>query len=433
MSFGVLLRRYRLRSGQTQEELADRSGISARTISLLETGRRRAPRMASARLLVDALKLLPEEGAALLAAIHGTVPAASVCADLQRYLPPDVPDFIGRDAELQRLLDSVRQASPPVVVAVDGIAGVGKTSFAVRAGHALADTFPDGQYFLDLHGQAPGRPPMTPADALAALLRMAGLRQEQIPATLEGRAAAWRVAVAGRRLLIVLDDAAAVDQIRPLLPGAGAILVTSRPRLLGLAGTVSLSLDVLRPAEAIRLFAGAAGERVDGDGPAVVAEIVELLGHLPLAIRLAAARIASRPHWTATDLLDRLRDHTRRLAELDVVGAGGVAGAFERSLRDIDVQQTRLLGLLAWHFRADFDPPAVAALAGLPQRQVEYILERLVDQHLLEQPGRGRYAMHGLLRDYIGTLAGAPERHAERRQSYGGPYGGPYRFLSRPA
>lgn len=426
MGFGVLLRRYRLRAGQTQEELAHRSGISPRTISLLETGRRRAPRMASARLLIDALNLSPEEGAALLGAVHGTAPAASAGVGLQRFLPSRVPDFTGREAELRRVVEAARQADPPGVVVIDGMAGVGKTSLAVAAGHGLAAAFPDGQYFLDLRGHAPGRPPLSPPDALAALLRMAGLEPERIPPTAEGRAAAWRAAVAGRRVLTVLDDAAGVEQIHPLLPGAGVVLVTSRARLFGPAGGVSFSLDVPPPAEACALFGRVAGERAACAGPGVVAEIVELLGRLPLAVRLAAARLASRPCWTAVDLLVRLRDDTRRLAELEVVGAGGVADAFESSLRDADAEQRRMVGLLARHFPADFDPSAVAALAGLPQRQVEYVLERLVDRHLLRQPGRGRYAMHVLLRDHLVTRPGALAETRRGRDDA-------YRLLSRPA
>jgi transcriptional regulator with XRE-family HTH domain len=434
MGFGALLRKYRLRAGQTQEELARRSGISARTISLLETGKRRAPRMVSARLMIDALQLPAEEGAALLAATHGTAPAASAFEDLQRFLPYDVPDFTGRDAELQWLLTTVRHTNSPTVVAIDGMAGVGKTILAVHAGHALAGMFPDGQYFLDLHGFTPENRPMDPADALTALLRMVGLRPDQIPSTLDGRAAAWRAAVAGRRVLIMLDNAAAAEQIRPVLPGGGMTVVTSRRRLLGLAGAIPLSLEVLPPAEAITLFTRVAGERAmsDGaaDGWAVVAEIVALIGYLPLAIRLAAARFANRPHWTAADLLVRLRDDTRRLAELDIVGNCGVTGAFELSLQDIDAIQARMLNLLGRHSRADFDLPAVAALAGMPPLQAEYILEQLVDKHLLLQPEQGRYALHGLLRDYTRTLAAADRvHHTERGQMYGDSN----RFLSRPA
>jgi hypothetical protein len=313
------------------------------------------------------------------------------------------------------------------------MAGVGKTSLALHASHALAGVFPDGQYFLDLQGHTQETRPMEPADALATLLHLAGLRPDQMPSTLEGRAAAWRAAVAGRQVLIVLDNVVAADQIRLVLPGDGMTVVTSRRRLFGLAGTTPLSLDVLSPADAITLFTRIAGERAVGDaaadGWAVAAEIVTLLGHLPLAIRLAAARVASRPHWTAADLLFRLRDDTRRLGELDAIGTCGVTKAFELSLRDVDAGQTRMVTLLGRHFRTDFDLPAVAALAGMPQRQAEYLLEQLVDQLL--QPRHGRYAVHNLLRDYARMLTAEPD-HSHHTEG-GQVYGDSRRFLSRPA
>ncbi len=320
-------------------------------------------------------------------------------------LPAEPGDFTGRAGELSRITAAARSGGERVtVLAVDGMAGAGKTALALRAARLLTPECPDGRLFLDLFGHTPGVEPLPPADALDTLLRAAGASADQIPDGTPARAAAWRARLAGKRVLLVLDNAATADQVRPLLPGAPGcvVLVTSRTRLAGLAEAQALSLPTLPPAEAVDLFGRVAGPAAAAD-PGTVSEVVGLCGHLPLAVTLAAARLRHRPTWTVADLRDRLRDQARRLGELRA-GDRALAPAFETSYRALPdpLRRTfRLLGLLPG---PDVDADAVAALAGLPTVEVE--LEQLLDVHLLEEPAAGRYRLHDLLRRFaIDTLA----------------------------
>jgi transcriptional regulator with XRE-family HTH domain len=421
-NFGSLLRAYRLRAGLTQDELAETSGVSARTISLLETGKRDRPRLASARLLADACGLDAEERAAFLGTTtsHRNAPGEYA----RSFLPRDVPDFVGRSAELRQLTRSIsvgRDESVRVTT-VDGMAGVGKTAFTIRAAHALADRYPDGQLYVDLRGFTPGQDPVEPAEALESLLYMVGARPGQIPPTIDGRSAAWRAALAGRQVLVVLDNANDPDLVHPLLPGTPGshVIVTSRRRLPSVDASVPVSLDVLEQSDAIALFVEVAGyQRVQGH-PDVVAEIVQLCGFLPLAVRTAAAKLLHRPGWTVEWLARQLRD--RRLSELTVNGTVGVAGSFSLSCRQLNAEQLRLFTLLGTFPGAVFDANCAAALTGLSPRMAESLLEDLVDHHLVMQPVAGRYMIHDLLRDHAKTLstelwpgAGALTRASARR------------------
>ncbi|NEB76467.1 helix-turn-helix domain-containing protein, partial [Streptomyces sp. SID14478] len=230
-------------------------------------------------------------------------------------LPRDVPDFTGRRAELTAVLAAVDSHR---VVAVDGMAGVGKTSLAVHAAHRLTADHPDGQLYVDLHGFTEGREPLDPDPALRMLLGALDVPSEKVPREgVEELAACWRSELAARRILVVLDNAADADQVRPLLPGAGAsvALITSRNRLLGLEEVPPVSLDVLSPQESAELLARASGES-DGSGgrlardPQAAAEVLRLCGHLPLALRLAAARLRHRPGWTVGILVARMAEGT---------------------------------------------------------------------------------------------------------------------------
>ncbi|MBP2329139.1 transcriptional regulator with XRE-family HTH domain [Kibdelosporangium banguiense] len=414
-SFGSLLRAYRLRAGMTQDELAETSGVSTRTISLLETGKRDRPRLASARLLAEAFGLATEERATFLGTTtshtvghrgHSHAPTAATCGS---FLPRDVPDFVGRSVELRRLLRSVpagRDESVRVTT-VDGMAGVGKTAFAIHAAHALADRYPDGQVYVDMRGFTPGRDPVEPVSALESLLYMVGGPPWRIPPTLDERSAAWRAALAGRRVLVVLDNANDPDQVHPLLPGTPGshVIVTSRRRMPSVDASVPVSLDVLEQGDAITLFVEVAGyHRVRGQLD-VVADIVQLCGFLPLAVRTAAAKLLHRPGWTVEWLADQLREQDRRLSELSVNGTVGVAGAFSLSCRQLDAEQLRLFTLLGTYPGADFDAHSAAALADVLPRVAESLLEDLVDHHLLIQPVAGRYMFHDLLRDHARALA----------------------------
>ncbi len=221
-------------------------------------------------------------------------------------LPYDLPDFYGRTADLDRLLSA---DGAVVINAINGMAGVGKTALAVHAAHRMVERYPDGQLFCDLHAHTPGAEPVEPETALELLLRMLGVAPEVIPEGLDARTARWRTELAGRKVLVVLDNAATAAQVRPLLPGTSdcLVLVTSRRRLGMIEGATMLSLDVLPPAEALELFGAVAGVRRVAAEPAAAAEVVRLCGYLPLAIRVAATRLAHRPMWTVVSLARRLQ------------------------------------------------------------------------------------------------------------------------------
>lgn len=324
-------------------------------------------------------------------------------------LPYDLPDFAGRGADLDRLLDPARTGAV-VISAIDGMAGIGKTALAVHAAHRLAGRYPDGQLFCDLHAHTAGAAPLTPEAALERLLRMLGVPPDAIPEDLDGRAARWRAELAGRRLLVVLDNAAGAAQVRPLLPGSprSLVLVTSRRRLGVLEGATVLSLDVLPPAEALSLFAAVSGRVPD----AAAGDVVELCGRLPLAIRIAATRLAHRPEWTVAELAARLRGPGDRLGEL-TLGDRGVGPAFALSYGQLAPAERRMFRLLGLHPGTDFDAWSAAALAGTTPDRARALLEALVDAHLLRPYGAGRYTFHDLLRSYARGVA--PRAGAGRR------------------
>ncbi|MEV4613012.1 BTAD domain-containing putative transcriptional regulator [Kitasatospora sp. NPDC049258] len=322
----------------------------------------------------------------------------------RRFLPYDITDFTGRGDEFGRLvaLADSAESSTLVVTAVDGMAGIGKTTLAVRAAHALADRYPDGQLFIDLHGHTPGQDPIAPATALDRLLRYVGVSPERIPDGVDQRAATWRSVLADQRVLVVLDNALDVRQVRPLLPGAGhaLVLITSRRRLAALDGAVNLSLEVLAPEDAADLFVRIAGrERTATDEREAIGDVAALCGWLPLAIRIAASRLRHRPAWTVAHLADRLRDRQRRLAEL-VAGDRSVAAAFEVSYLQLGEPQRRLFRLLGLHPGHDFDALTAAVLSGSTVAEAEVLLEELFDTHLLSQHTVGRYYFHDLIHQY---------------------------------
>ncbi|MFI9818094.1 AfsR/SARP family transcriptional regulator [Saccharothrix variisporea] len=319
-------------------------------------------------------------------------------------LPADAADFTGREHETKALLAAVEDEKR-TVVAVDGMAGVGKTTFAVHVAHLLADRYPDACLFLDLHAHTAGRSPTSTATALEVLLRALGVPKQDVPDGVDERSALLRATLAGHRVLLVLDNAESAAQVRPLLPGAAGSLavVTSRRRLVDLPAW-TLSLEVLPFPDALALFAGVVGDGRSERQPDAAAEVVRLCENLPLAIRLAAARLRSRPQWTVEHLAGRLGDGRRRLREL-AVGEMGVASAFELSHAALPADRRRLFRLLGLHPGADVDVEAAAALAGLDVEAVEPLLEDLVDVHLLQEPVPGRYRFHDLLRDHARKTA----------------------------
>jgi tetratricopeptide (TPR) repeat protein len=335
-----------------------------------------------------------------------------------RHLPTRVADFTGRSAE-RRWLDDLVTADGRTG-AINGMAGVGKTALAIDAAYRFADRYPDAQLWLDLHGHTPGQVPLDPAAALDTLLRRLGVPAERIPADPDERAALWRAELAGRRCVVVLDNAASAAQVRPLLADAPGtlVLVTSRCRLVALEGARSLSLEVLRPAEAADLLVQVAGgHRVAGDR-AALAEAVRLCGYLPLAIRVAGARLQHRPTWLVTHLVTRLNDERRRLAELTAEDLS-VATSFALSYQQISDDQRRAFRLLGLFPGADLDAHAAAALIGVELPAAERVLEGLVDTHLLEQPEPGRYRFHDLLRHHARHTAQDEEPESARHDATG--------------
>jgi tetratricopeptide (TPR) repeat protein len=339
-------------------------------------------------------------------------------------LPGDVADFAGRDRELRELLAVLpgqdETAQTVVIAAIDGMGGVGKTALAVHAAHRLADRYPDGQLFVDLHGHTPDRDPADPAAVLDSLLRATGVPGGHIPGSLEGRAALWRARLAGRRVLVLADNAASAAQVRPLIPGtAGCLaLVTSRRRLTSLDAARMLSLDTLPPDDALALFAAVAGARRTAAEPGPAREVLRLCGYLPLAIRISAARLAARPAWTISYLAGRLGDQQERLAEL-AAGDRSVAAALAVSYQQLTPAQQRLFRLLGLHPGPDFDAYLAAAAASITLAQARQVLEDLVDAHLLQQPAPGRYRFHDLLRDLAHATARQAEPDAARSEATG--------------
>lgn len=419
LGFGALLRQLRADAGLTQEELAGAASLSPRSISDLERGINLTARKETARLLADALRLSGPSRAQFELAASGraapvpeTDPAAADGPELTaaRTLPRDIGSFTGRNTELERLLGQFGGASGGVVAihAIGGMAGVGKTTLAVRAAHRLAPRFPDGQFFLPLHGHTPGQLPVEPADALASLLVTAGVAARQIPVGTDARAARWRDYLAGRKVLLVLDDATGYQQVSPLLPGTGEsmVLITSRRRLTALADAESISLDTLSPSEACVLLTRLAGrpELDRKDSPA--AEITRMCGYLPLAICMVAGQLRHHPAWTAEDLAASLataRDRLDLLQSEDL----SVAAAFGLSYRDLGVSEQRLLLSLGLQPGPDIDAYAAAALDGTSLDEARRNLESLYQQYLISEPAWGRYRLHDLLRAHTQRLAAA--------------------------
>jgi tetratricopeptide (TPR) repeat protein/DNA-binding SARP family transcriptional activator len=339
----------------------------------------------------------------------GTQPlhrAASATVVPPRQLPAPPQAFAGRARELAAL-EQVRDASTVVICAIDGMAGVGKTALAVQAAHRITDQYPDGQLFIDLHGYTPGVGPVEPGEALDRMLRALDIPGAQVPAGMDERAALYRTRLADQRMLIVLDNAATETQVAPLLPGTPGclVLVTSRRRLAGLDHTRTLSLDTLPTPDAIALFVQTAGEGRLTDQPSeLLAEIAELCDRLPLAIRVAAARLRSHPSWNLAHLVERLRHRQHRLRELEA-GPHSVAAALDLSYQHLSPDQQRTYRLLGLHPGPDIDAYATAALLGSTPRDAHRILDQLLDIHLLEEPVASRYRFHDLTRAHAAHIA----------------------------
>ncbi|MFI0351424.1 BTAD domain-containing putative transcriptional regulator [Actinomadura sp. 9N407] len=335
-------------------------------------------------------------------------------------LPADLADFTGRAALVERMTGWLAQEGrrAPVVVAVSGVGGVGKTALAVHVAHAVRDAHPDGQLYVDLLGT--GDRPLKPAVVLGEFLRALGEPGPSVPEGEHERSALFRSLLADRRVLILLDNARDADQIRSLLPGTKGctVLVTARARPAGLHGVRAVDLDVLDPVEAITLFTGIVGARAAAERRAVV-DTVALCGFLPLAVRIAAARLAARPGWSIRSLAARLSDRHRRLAELRI-GDLAVEATFRLGYDQLDTATARAFRLLAVPEIPGLSPAAAAALLGTSRTEAERVLESLVDLGLLDSPSPERYRIHDLLWLFARALPEPPgeegERHAALRR-----------------
>ncbi len=362
-----------------------------------------------------------------LAAPHEPAPARR-----RSDLPGDIPDFAGRTDELDRLLatipDQDATGTAVVISAIDGMAGIGKTTLAIHAAHRLADRYPDAQLFLDLRAHTEHAEPIDSAVALDTLLRALDVPPDRIPAGLDERAALWRAELANRKVLLVLDNASSTQQVRPLLPGAPTCLalITSR-RLADLDTANTLSLDVLPETDALALFTSVVGDdKVRADREST-ADVLRLCGYLPLAIRIAAARLRTRPAWPVRALADRLRNETRRNDEL-TVGDRSVTAALALSYQRLTEPQQQMFALLGQHPGTSFDSYQAAALSGVPLPEAGHLLDELVDMHLIEEPTPARYRFHDLIRDYARTKTALPE--PVRRDTVGRPLNH-YLYLAR--
>jgi tetratricopeptide (TPR) repeat protein/transcriptional regulator with XRE-family HTH domain len=423
VNFAGVLRRLRIGVQLTQEELARAAGLSVRAVSDLERGVATTPHRDTVRLLADALRLVGPVRAEFEAAARGPGAAdqavAGGVAAATRTLPRDVVSFTGRQQELRELIGAAENARGAVsIYAIGGMAGVGKTAFAIHAAHQLADRFPSGQIFLPLHGHTPGQQPVDPSDALASLLLTIGVAAGQIPQGLEARMALWRDQMVSLRLLLVLDDAVGTEQVHPLLPGAGRslVLVTSRRHLTALEGATAISLDTLAPDEASALLVRLASCPGLSPSDPAVAEITWLCGYLPLAIGMLGRQLHHHPAWSSAGRAAELAAHRDRL-ELMATENVSVAAAFDLSYEDLLPGQQLLFRRLALHPGTEFDAYAAAALDDTDLAVSRRGLEILYDQYLLAEVAQGRYRMHDLIRQHARTLADRFDAHHDRDQA----------------
>jgi DNA-binding SARP family transcriptional activator len=330
-------------------------------------------------------------------------------------LPGMVADFTGRDALAAELAHELRMTGKhaTTVAAVAGIGGVGKTTLVVGVAHAVREHFPDGQLYVDLQGAT--RTPTHPEEVLGSFLRALGTPDDSIPQGAAERSALYRSLLDSRRVLILLDNARDAAQVRPLLPGTDgcATLVTSRHRMVDLAGARLFDLDVMGPEEALTLFTRIVGEERAGVERNASMDVVGACGFLPLAIRIAASRLASRRTWTVSDLARKLSDERRRLDELQI-GDQGVRASFELGYGQLDTGQARAFRLLSLPDGPDVSLDAAAALLDCDHEAAEAVVESLVDASLLESASRGRYRFHNLVRLFARDRAEREDRGATR-------------------
>lgn len=354
---------------------------------------------------------------------HGAAPAIAV----PHLLRADVAGFVNRSRELAALAEAgaAEEGAGLRLAVVVGTAGAGKTSLVMRFAHQVRASFPDGDLFVDLRGYDAG-PPLPPTVALERFLRALGVPAGEIPQDLEDRAGLYRSLLAGRRMLVVLDNAATAGQIRPLLPGDGRplVLVTSRSRLSGLTardGARRVSVGLLDQATAVALIRTATSEYRSSDDSEQIAELAELCARLPLALRIASERAAARPFMSLGELVAELRSGPglwQALSADDDQEADAVRTVFAWSYRALPESAARAFRLLGLHPGPEFGTGAAAALLGLPHQRARLMLDTLAGAHLLEQTGAARFQFHDLLRAFAADIVDVDEPEGERQEAF---------------
>ncbi len=409
--FGRLLREARQRSRWTLESLSEASGVSVRAISDMERGQS-LPRQATLGELMNTLELDEDERRRFLEA---SLPSAErPSGRVPRQLPPDLAVFRGRARALETVeglaSEITERGGHPVLVAIGGMAGVGKTAFAVHGAHQVADRFPDGQLYVNLRGFEDAAPPLDPAEALGGFLTALGVSDKDLPRGIEERGALFRKRTADRRLILVLDNACDEEQVRPLLPDSTGSLtiVTSRSRLSDLAaldGARLLGLDVWTRQEALAALSARVGEDRCRAEPRAAEELVELCGHLPLAVAIVAAQLSAMPR---VPLRVAVRDLRGSAPLLDALSAGArssdVRAVFSWSYRALPAETAVLFRHLSLHPGPSVSAAAAASLAGIGLAEARRRLHRLTVANLLSRDAEGRYVLHDLVRAYGAEL-----------------------------
>jgi DNA-binding SARP family transcriptional activator len=350
-------------------------------------------------------------------------------------LPHDVASFTGREAEVSWLralvsselageIDGMNRSASVVISAIDGCGGIGKTALAVHLAHQVRAEFPDGQLCVDLRGFDPQLPPLSPVEALSRLMQGLGAETSDIPNDLDVQAGHYRSLIAGKRLLILLDNAVSTEQVKELLPGAPGclVLVTSRNRLGGLVarhGARRLTLDVLTESDAVTLLTLVIGVERSSGAAGPLAELAELCGRFPLALRIAAERVITGGSHTIGDLVEELRFERARLDLLtsNEDETSAVGAVFSWSYHALKAEVGRMFRLLSVHSGPEFTVEVAAAIAGVSVGDARQLLRTLTDGHLLEDAGIQRYRFHDLLRLYAGERAAVEEPETESRRA----------------
>jgi tetratricopeptide (TPR) repeat protein/transcriptional regulator with XRE-family HTH domain len=417
-SDGQLLRRLRQNAGWSLARLAGAVHYDKGYLSRVENDRQ-----AISVALATACDRALETDGELAARAEATASRTGHQREPLAQLPAAPSHIVGRDASLAQLAELLggHQGRPDVVpvIAVDGPPGVGKTALAVRYAHSIADRYPGGVLFANLRGYGPTEP-ADPGQILAGFLRSLGAQPDRIPTAQDDRAALFRSLISGRGVLVVLDNAADSRQVQPLLPGSPdcAVLVTSRQRLTGLllsTSAVCVTLNPLCPAEAVALMRLVIGERADAE-PDAVAQVARRCAYLPLALRIAAVRIAAHPHQSIADLATELAAEHDRLDALTSGNDGmmSVRGVFSWSYQALAPDVARMFRLLGLHPDAGLSSRAASALAGISHQAARRLLENLTAAHLVEDTGRDRYQLHDLLRVYAAELTHRLDAHEIR-------------------